>query len=233
VAQEAKICNGRLSSSGADLQMAQSDSRSLRLQYCEFVEEVRRRRDIVSDTLQGKFDLPKLAAYEFCYLQFRLICELIGLSCLAAHGEIPATKGRLRTVYQPGQIFSDLERLHPDFFPVPAQIIPGEHRLLGFKPISNGAITKGELKVLYDQECGRVLHKGTMKNLRDRSIDFDRIKELDEKIVRLLNVHCIKLIVPQTHLLVQMMAPEHNDKVVVRVVKAQCSGLGPEPQFRN
>jgi hypothetical protein len=202
--------------------------RELRLLYCEFMEEVKRRRDLISGALHGEFDMPKLAAYEFCYLQFRFICELIGLGCLAAHGDIPTSR-EVHETYQPGRIFSELERLNSDFFPAPGKLIYDGKKLLGMQPISNGALTKEELKILYDRECGTILHKGTMKNLRPRAVDFDRVKEWDTKIVRLLNMHHIKLSAADQQMWVRMIAEDHGGKVAAHLVRASWSGPGPEP----
>jgi hypothetical protein len=122
------------------------DRASLLELYCELMEEVKRRRDIVVATRSNQFTLPKLAAFELCYLQLRLICELIALGCLAAHGDIPVTKGKLRSAYAPGAIFSELERLHPEFFPAPGeQILDTQGQIIGLRPVKNGALTKDEL----------------------------------------------------------------------------------------
>lgn len=91
---------------------------ALRDLYCNLMMEIRQRSDIVASAANEQYNIPKLAAYELCYLQFRLICELIALSALAAHGDIHATKsGRLTKSYQADAILNMLEKLHPNFYP--------------------------------------------------------------------------------------------------------------------
>jgi hypothetical protein len=120
------------------------------------------------------------------------------------------------------------------FFPAPAELLfDKKGKLIGMKPIANGALTKEELKTLYDRECGGILHKGTLKNLRPRTVDFDRVREWDIKIVRLLNSHHIKLVTPKTQMWVRMNSLDHGGKVAAHIVEASWSGPGLEPLRGN
>lgn len=187
---------------------------ALRNLYCNLMLEVRERTDLVNAVLLGTFGLPKLAAYELCYLQFRLICELIALSSLAAHGDIPAAKsGRLIKAYQADAILNALEQLHPDFYPQPGrQIIGPDGKVKEVVPINSGFLTKPELLALY-RECGNLLHRGTLRAIKDRTAgDFAKIQEIVTKIVTLLNHHQITLINPKYAIFVLMKA-ESDGKV--------------------
>jgi hypothetical protein len=149
-----------------------------------------------------------LAAYELCYLQFRLICELIALGALAAHGDIPAARaGRLVKAYQADAILNALEQLHPNFYPRPGrQIIGPDGKVKEVLPIKSGFMTKTELIALY-HECGNLLHRGTLRAIKARTAgDFTKIQEIVTKIVTLLNHHQITLIDPKYELFVLMNA---------------------------
>ena len=92
------------------------DQRPLRELYVLLMEELERRRNIIADVLASKINLPQGIAIELCYLQLRMICELIALGCLAAHGDIPATRsGKMRKAYAPNTILAELEQIPLDF----------------------------------------------------------------------------------------------------------------------
>jgi hypothetical protein len=170
------------------------EQRPLRELYVALMEELKRRRNAIADALQGKFGLPQGIAIELCYLQLRMICELIALGCLAAHGDIPATRsGKLRKAFAPGTILTELEKLHPEFYPVPGEQVWSKHGSLSLREIKEDFLTKDDLLALW-AECGNRLHRGSMKNIaRPFVVDFNVIAERDRKIVRLLGHHQISL----------------------------------------
>ncbi len=57
---------------------------------------------------------------EFIMLQVRMVCELIGLACLAAHYEVPVTRtGKFLREHSADLIFRKLSDYHSDFYPQP------------------------------------------------------------------------------------------------------------------
>lgn len=170
------------------------EQKPLRQLYVALMEELKRRRNIVADVLQGKFDLPQGVAVELCYLQLRMICELIALGCLAAHGDIPATRsGKMQKAFAPGTILAELEKLHPEFYPVPGEQVRAADGSISLRAIKEGFLTKDDLVALWG-ECGNRLHRGSMKNIsRPFVVDFNRIAEWDRKVLRLLSHHQIRL----------------------------------------
>src|ERR1700688_2179036 len=186
------------------------DQAPLREPYCLLMEELKRRRNIIADVSQSKYGLPQGIAVELCYLQLRMICELIALGCLAAHGDIPATRsGKMRTAYAPETILDELERLHPAFYPVPgAQLRSENGRPIEVRSIKSGYLTKDDLPALW-AECGNVLHRGSMKNIRRPFVvDFKKIAQWDRKLLTLLSHHQIQLLNPQYQLWVMMQAAD-------------------------
>src|SRR5687767_7728977 len=97
------------------------DQNSLNKLYCDLMEDVKRRMDVIKDVIEKKIPLPNIVAFELCYLQLRKICELIARACLAAHGDIPESRGQLSGKYHAGEIITRLEALHPDFYPRPGR----------------------------------------------------------------------------------------------------------------
>jgi hypothetical protein len=177
--------------------------------YANLMEEIKRRVDVIRRVLDGTYPMPQMAAFEFCYLQLRKICEVFALACLAAHGDIPAVRTKLlQKTYHADRIIKQLAALHHQFYPVPSEqrLDPVTQKPVEVVPITTGFLTKDELLSLYG-ECGNYLHRGTIRQLLTRwepTINFNRIVAWIDKIVRLLNHHQIKTSQPETQLWVLM-----------------------------
>jgi hypothetical protein len=82
--------------------------------YCALMEEAKHRLACIDGAIDGRTGLPYQAVVEFCFLQLRMLCELIALGCLIAHGDVnPGAK--LRKAYAADEIIGLLEKLHPFF----------------------------------------------------------------------------------------------------------------------
>lgn len=145
--------------------------------------------------VDGKTGLPHAAVQEFGFLQLRMICEVIALSCLTAHGDLKEVQQKsLQKTYDATIIIKKLGSLHPDFYPRPTiikDIAPGRKRLEGIK---DGFLTKADLKTLYGR-CGDLLHRGSVKKLwkgpNDWPTDNSELDSWAKKIARLMGVHFI------------------------------------------
>jgi hypothetical protein len=163
--------------------------------YAKLMEEAKSRLGCANLAVTGKTGLPGPAIREFCFLQFRMICELIALGCLAAHGDIEATT-KLRDEWSASNIVNQLEKLHPDFYPFPSEKETSgrNHHLT---PIKDGYLTKAEL-ISLNGKCGDILHRGSLRKLiSPRSpvqVHFPDIDGLARKIARLLDIHSIALL---------------------------------------
>ncbi len=126
-----------------------------------------------------------------------MLCELIALGCLTAHGDLTVTS-RLRKEYAADKIFGHLEGLHPHFYPAPVtqqMDVPSNHpvvRTFTLTGIHAGYLTKEELLRL-NAYCGDVLHRGSLKKLLSPrtpvQTNFPDIIEWGRKIDRLLHHH--------------------------------------------
>jgi hypothetical protein len=164
--------------------------------YARLMEEIKRRQSVIAQVLNGTMTMPQMAAFEFCYLQLRKICEVFALGCLAAHGDIPEVRSKLQTTYNADQIMKHLARIHSRFYPVPSKQTVDHitQKPIAVTPITAGFLTKDELQSLYGQ-CGNYLHRGSIRQLLGKwepTLDFEKISVWNSKIVTLLNHHQIQ-----------------------------------------
>jgi hypothetical protein len=131
---------------------------------------------------------------ESAYLQLRIICELITIGCLVAHGDISATRvGKLLSANRPTVIMPEMGKLHPHFYPVPFNM-DGET----YTELKSGFLTQSDLLDLYG-ECGDALHRGTLKKVLrgdSKTPRFDGIMKWVDLTIRLLVQHNIRLANP-------------------------------------
>jgi len=124
--------------------------------YAALLEEAKIRISSVEDMLNGKVALHPILLREACFLQLRMLCEVISLGCLIVHGDIGAEEiGRLRKEWSADAIVKAMTALKPTFFPRPHsqdKLGPGRFHMA---PINNGFLTKGELQEL-NGLCGNV-----------------------------------------------------------------------------
>lgn len=146
-------------------------------------------------------------AAEFMVVQLRMICEMIAVGCIVAH-EIEPRKD-LKKEHSASQIFHEMEKLKPEFFPEPVKgIVDPETGILGYDP-QTGAITKQELQGLYER-CNELAHRIKWKEAvarKRRLYPTDYMFESAGKIANLLDVHLIKIAHPEKLIRVTMHGP--------------------------
>ena len=69
---------------------------------------------------------------EVCFLQIRMICELLAFACLVAHEDIKAARApKFTNESHAATILRKLEELHADFFPRRIEVFKeGTHVIL-------------------------------------------------------------------------------------------------------
>lgn len=181
-------------------------------------------RALSINTLTGsQLALPQPLMREFCFLQLRMICELIALGCLVAHGDIEETKApALQKSYNAGDIVKRLEKLHPNFYPVPRKpMFSPDH--VHMEDYDGDFLTKDQLLTLYGR-CGYVLHRGSLRNLLNPKnqppADFQHIEHWGQKILNLLSLHTISRIGGNFHLVTALEAPQAGGNVLVSVAES-------------
>ena len=163
--------------------------------YGALMEEVKVRLSSLDSARAARIGIPGAILREFCFLQLRMLCELVALACLAAHGDIQGTTS-LRKKYAADEIIKRLESLHPAFYPSPITLKGAGSETRLATPIESGFLTKDELLSLYGR-CGGTLHRGTLKKLLSEQTqsraDFRDISAWKEQIAVLLGVPFIQL----------------------------------------
>jgi hypothetical protein len=183
-------------------------TRTLNL-YCSLMSELKRRYlalcDMTGLAVDKKFSAD--IAAEFCWLQLRMICELIALGCLVAHDDIEMTRtGKLKQLWSADDIIKELDKLHADFYPRPARaIVDTDRKPIDIRTFDGPAaidylledhLTKADLCEL-TARCGDELHRGSLKNLmsgKPRVIDYSDFQKWGTKIRKLLSIHEIVLV---------------------------------------
>src|ERR1700730_10759516 len=86
--------------------------------YGGIMEEIKIRISAIDAGTGGLLPLSPVIIREHCFLQIRIICELIALGVLVAHGDIEATKtSKLQKAWHAKEIMDALLKLHQDFYP--------------------------------------------------------------------------------------------------------------------
>lgn len=175
-----------------------SQEREMLSEYQLLMNEVKYRFKLILQLLKHDAPYPDDIIKEFCFLQIRMVCELVGLGCLLAHAGIKgAQTSQLRKAWSPERIISELEKLHPNFFPEAFTLKKtpdgGISIAIENKP---GYLTKDELITLHGL-CGQVLHRGSIERLRARApaprSGRKETVEWTQKLLNLLDRHVIFL----------------------------------------
>jgi hypothetical protein len=192
--------NPQFNHGGSVLVFTPRDEEVVRV-YSDLMGEVRLRIDAINRGLAGALGLKGPLVREFCFLQFRMICELIALACLTAHGDIATVKNpKIQKEWSAEKIIEALSGLHPDFYPEPVRETPGIPPVrTDFVPLDKDFLTKAELVSLAGK-CGNILHRGSIKKLlSDKTptqTNFPEIQSIAQKIANLVSVHRVSLITP-------------------------------------
>lgn len=188
--------------------------------YANIMGEVKVRFDAINIALSGQLNVASPFVREFCFLQLRLVCELIALGCLVAHGDVSP---KLKKEYSAGKIMAQLEDLNPHFFPQPYLQQKLEPHRFHLENRQKDYITKPELLSLY-AKGGSVLHKGNIKKLLKSQMplqyNFPEIAEPSQRILNLLSLHRIHLHGGEWQLLCTLKNMQDNGNVQVALAQA-------------
>ncbi len=166
--------------------------------YAGLMEAIKIRISAIDAGTLGRLPLPAQIIREFCFLQIRLICELLALACLVAHGDLERAS-RLRNEWSAERIMGELEKLHPDFFPYSVHPLNSHRAKSGISQVTprQGELTKAEFLTLYG-ECNQFLHKGSLKNLLKGNspvqFTFPDITSKAQRLNDLLELHTVFMI---------------------------------------
>jgi hypothetical protein len=206
------------------LPITTENERKISVDYANVLNEIRVRVDSFQTILTGTSSLPDWLTAELLYLQLRLLCELVAIGCLVAHGEIEKEKlGQVLKRHEPGIALQKLESLHPDFFPKPITVSSnGNRHHIEF--IEDGYLTKAQFFDLY-AECHRHLHRGSVAHIYSQTNPKQPPKVADavawaKKLLALLNTHHIVSSVPGKMLLCWLAHEQVGGNAFVVIAKA-------------
>lgn len=162
--------------------------------YRELLVEIKYRTEALDEILGKRVPLRAKIAEELCYLQLRMICEIIAIGCLVINAEIGAKKSALFKTYKADWIMREMGKLHSRFYPIPLE--KEDDTSQGGPPAwihkKDGFLTQRDLATLW-AKCGDQLHRGKAKNVLepDKELSFDKLQVWRNRIVNLLNRHII------------------------------------------
>jgi hypothetical protein len=189
--------------------------------YADLMDEARWRLHALNRAIAERDQWAPKLLNEFCYLQFRMLCEQIAVACLVAHGDV--TRKGIQKKYEPHIIMAELEKINPDFFPKGKRIrVDGEGVHLDDYDVPQ--LTKKELFKLWSL-AGNELHqknaKGRFANLgRPIVVNVDPLIAYTNKLVALLDQHVISSADKRTHLVVALSHEQANFECLVSVAKS-------------
>lgn len=131
---------------------------------------------------------------ESCFLQLRLSCECLDLACLAAQGDFKSHSA-FKNEYSPVKIFRALERLYPDFFPIPSKMIRTDEDTFHFDDVGAGnTITRAGVEELWERS-GDHLHRASMRKYLKRTNETDllSITRAKEHLWNLITGHMVQI----------------------------------------
>lgn len=177
-----------------DILKRQSELQKL---YLGNMQKIKYRMRAIEDIKSGKRSTTyNMTNIEFCVLQTRKILELIALSALISDKDVYNKHlNNIDKMWNPKYILSDIERIHPDFYPVPIRIDLKDKSK--WNDAKEPYLTKEEFVRIYDR-CGKYLHESSL-NMTSKDIYeaynnvYKEISHWIQLIVNLLWTHTINL----------------------------------------
>jgi len=164
--------------------------------YQDCLYEIKRRIDVITDHLNEITNEKYLIIeIETVCLQFRKILEKIALMSLVANKELYAEQNeKFARHYHAERIMRELERINPNFYPIPTKRIKCGNKVYEWVEIESGYLTREEFVKIYEK-CGSMMHAqnpfACKKSLKEIQACFP---EWLNKICTLLNHHHISLV---------------------------------------
>jgi hypothetical protein len=165
--------------------------------YCALMQEIKDRTNAIRVAALGQLPIHPRVGVELSFLQLRIVCELIALASVMAHGDLGVVlDAKIRDEDRPGALLKMLERVHPECYPRPIrQILDSSGVPVSIEDVHTGFLSRGELPRLYGI-CGNEVHQGKLERIgRFPKIEnsYKEILEWYAKILQLLGHHKIKV----------------------------------------
>ena len=133
--------------------------------YLALMQEIKDRTNAIWMAASNQLSVHPRIRVELSYLQLRMVCELIALASVMAHGDLGVVLDpKIREEDRPGALLKMLGKIHQECYPRPfKQCLDsrGEHTA---KDLTDGFLTRDELPKLYGL-CGNELHQGNLERI--------------------------------------------------------------------
>lgn len=183
--------------------------------YCALMTEIKKRTQAISHMLMGFTKTSyKATNIEFMCLQIRKMLELISMGSLVLNKEeFEAIGQRYAQYWNARLILQDIERLNPNFYPIPIQEVPSTRPGVtnDLQNKINGFLTREDFVKVYEK-CGKMMHAN---NPFGSQADFDyytaKIPVWKDLIIGLLDCHIIHLKGVEGFYIIHMHEDGKND----------------------
>jgi hypothetical protein len=180
------------------------------------------RIDLVKEIVTGKRTTGFLVPdQELCCLQLRKSLELLAFAGICANlDKYSQMRPKFHEDWNGKKIILTIEKINPDFYPIPIRTYSDDNGQLRFDEIKDGYLRKEGFAALYDW-CGEQLH--SFNPFGDNSQWKDVKKRLvleSSRIVKLLNQH-------------RCVLPESDDEIWVNMSDSANSGKATAYIFRK
>ena len=203
--------------------------------YCECMDLLKLRIDIVAQIASGRKTTGFLVPdQELCCLQLRKSLELIAFAGISANlHKYAELRPEFSRDWNGKRILSTIEKINPEFYPIPIKTFQDDKGQLRFEDIKDGFLRKEDFSELYDW-CGQLLHSFNPfgKNMQWKDVRQRLIIE-QTRIVMLLNQHRCVLSDSDEEIWVNMNDQGHNGKATAYIFKKISygqHGVSPDAQ---
>ncbi len=185
--------------------------------YADLMDEARLRIHAMRDAIAARDRWVPRLLQEFSYLQLRMLCEVIAVGCLVAHGD--AKDANTMKLWRAPHIIKRLEELNPDFYPRGVRFRKLPSGELHLNDYNVPQLTKTELIQLWHRS-GSFLHRGEAKTLiaaqgKVLNVNLDTIIQYAQMILNLLEQHIISSADKKRHLLAALAADDAGGNAMV------------------
>lgn len=190
--------------------------------YVDLMNEARRRIHAIRDIIDVRDQWDPRILEEFCYLQLRMLCELVAIGCLVAHGDIKEKS--ILSDWSIPSIMKKMRKLNLNYYPKGVRFEFPDNGSLNLAEYNAPQLSRDELVKLW-AKCGSKLHRGSVKELISKSkipfvVDLDIILEWGGKIRNLLDQHVISSADNSQHLIVSLSHWQANYEAGVWLAKS-------------
>ena len=192
-------------------------------QYCALMEQTKK-------DLNGAIDLMETTSVDeeirvrAVAVQARRILENVAFAALVSNKDAwDKCPEEMKNMWNPKEIFKDLEKVHPDFFPKPVKVrTPNKGKDKPMMIKTEGVLTREKLLQIY-RELSPLAHS---RNPMDDPIDYDHFKEKIplwlEELANTLATHQVMLLHHPDHFYIVKMQGDKDGSV-------QCTPFTKDP----